>query len=131
MRILVIGGLLGVGALWAHTEQFIIKKSDVQEKKKSISNLREECCELSGDIIEGIPGLLHDIADLQHVAAHMVAGYVQDDKKSFCQKASKEQLISCIDELRELQERLDAIQAEISASVKKLKFTVFPAKSIS
>ena len=128
MRIFVIGGLLGMGTLLAVSEQFIIKKTDQVEKKKSIANLREECCQVSGDVIEAIPTLLHDIADLQHIATNMVAGYVQDDKKSFCQKASKEQLTTCIDELRELQERLDAIQAEISASVKKLKTTVFPAK---
>lgn len=124
VRIVIIGLALCTGSALRAPEQFVIKKDDT--KKKSIGAMKEECCQIGGDIIKCIPDLLRDVADMQQLATHLVDSYIQGDKESFCQKATKEQLVICMDELQALQESVEKIQSEISIKLKKLKPLILP-----
>jgi hypothetical protein len=125
MRYQIVGiAVLASMVILAVPEQFVIKKGQEPSKKQSVSSLRDQCCQASGELLEQIPDLLRNIADIQQVATRMVAGYVQEDKKGFCHKATKEQLAACLDDLEQLQVQIDSLQVEISAKASKLRRAV-------
>lgn len=123
MKQLIIVGLvcvsLGIFLLQANAaEDFTIKP---KKKTLSANALKEECCQVCGDLVALLPNALHTIADVQTVSAQFIAGYFESDKQSFCMKADRDKLGQCLERLENIRAAYERLDEELATECQALK----------
>ena len=123
MKRFIIVSVISVclGALLLHAakpEEFTVKP---KKKNVSVNTLREECCQVCGDLVSILPDALHTIADVQTVSAQMIAGYFESDKQSFCMKADRDKLAQCLERLENIRAAYERLAEELATECQELK----------
>lgn len=113
----VIVSLLLLGSSFLIASEFIQKKS---KKGPSMGALKEQCCQLFGDIVKEQASLLTQIAQFQQKAINAIEGYWQSDNSSWCLTASKEKLVQANEKLPRLETKLKLLIAEYENVLKDL-----------
>lgn len=106
-----------VCVVWSGGAQFTEKRI---KKGPSMSALKEQCCQLFGEIVGLIPDMLRNMADLQEKSVKSISGYWHGDKESFCSTASRETLAASKVSLEQLKEKMSALSHEIDSCLARL-----------
>jgi hypothetical protein len=94
--------------------QFTEKRT---KRGPSIGSLKETCCKLFGEILQSSAQLFCTMGAIQKQALSVIEGYVDGDKTSWCETASKQKLLMCKEKLSRLQAQLDALVQECADTI--------------
>ncbi len=104
-------GTVAISFCLAVAASFVVKKTN---KKPSLANLKEQCCEELGALLLLFPDIMHAMADVQSVAIKTIQGYWEGDKQTLCLQATKDQLESCCKKLTALHEQMDQMKTALA-----------------
>jgi hypothetical protein len=94
-----------------HAEHdFTVKK---KKKEPSVQVIKENCCELFGDLLKEIPTLLQETAHVQTRSLGAIQGFFESDKQSLCERMTKEQLSICNKKVETVLEQMDSLIAQL------------------
>ncbi len=108
---------VSVMSVWYGMAQFTEKRV---KKGPSMATLKEQYCQLCGEMLREVPVLLRKVAALQENALQAISGYWEGDKESFCNSASRQKLTTCKARLETLQEKISALCAEVDSCMVEL-----------
>ncbi len=90
--------------------EFVVKK----KKEPSLGQLKEINCQLFGDYLKTVPVLLNEVSRVQLKAIDALQGYFESDKKSLCERMSKEHHKLC-------QQKIEAIHQQMEQLIETLQ----------
>jgi hypothetical protein len=87
----------------------------VQPKKKllSKSKLTEHNTQILGDMLQGLPGLIKAVAELQEVAMERLVAYVEGNKTCFWACATQQELDACLAKLQKFEQHTQLMQKQV------------------
>jgi hypothetical protein len=100
--------------------QFTEKRS---KRGPSIGSLKESCCKIFGDVLQSSAQLFCSLGAVQKQALLIIEGYVDGDKESWCETASKQKLMTCKEKLSQLHAKIDEIVQECADTMRVITAT--------
>jgi len=90
-RGLVFFGII-VSVGWFIAGQFVSERKEKKVSSASTMVLREQCVQDKGEILQIIPDIMHELANIQSVLLTLIYAFFDGAKKCFLLSAKKDQL---------------------------------------
>jgi len=87
---LFAGIVVSVG--WFISGQFVLKRKEKKFSGVSTTVLREQCAQEMGDILQIIPDIMHELANIQSAELTHIYAFFNGEKQCFLLSANKDQL---------------------------------------
>lgn len=110
--------MMSMFAIVIDATQFVEKRGI--KKQPSLGALKDELCEQSGALLKSFSPLLHDIANLQTRLLATMQEYLEGNKGSWYEQASRTKLSDCSEKLRLLQEKITTVHDECTKLLKEM-----------
>ncbi len=95
--------------------QFTEKRS---KRGPSMGSLKESCCKIFGEVLQSSAQLFCSLGAVQKQALSAIEGYVDGDKGSWCETASKQKLMTCKEKLSQLHAKMDELEQECADTMR-------------
>lgn len=112
--------LLCLTSMLNFSSPFTVQKPKT-EKALSRSALQESCCQEMGDMLQLIPPVLTQLADVQAASLKQLCGFLQNDKSCFLDKADKAKLAEFDEKMKKLTAYLKEVNVQLAQQVKELQ----------
>ncbi len=98
--------ILVLSFCWLAAQTFVIKR---EKSAPSRTSLKETCCQEWGKILQVFPQVLKKAADIQETGLRHVYDFLQSDKNSRIERATKPELQKMVSQLQTFNERLQNV----------------------
>ncbi|MGB8366961.1 MAG: hypothetical protein WCD44_01250, partial [Candidatus Babeliales bacterium] len=109
---------------------FLLEKKEKKLPRMSINVLREECLKDMGDIMQIVPAIMREFADIQSILLTHIYAFL-DNEKCFLLSAKKEELADLNKKLTFYGQELRAIKRMLHEQVLSLSSLDADAKKVS
>lgn len=92
-------------------QSFIVKKK--KTKLPSMNKLKEQCCQELTEIMEVIPAIMHELADIHQLSQANIRHYVENEKQGLMGIQKKESLSKGVNHLNALKKAMVRLKAEL------------------
>ena len=116
---IIVSFMLIFSALYL-SAQFTEKRT---KRGPSMNSLKESCCKMFGDVLQSSAQLFCSLGNMQKQALSAIEGYVDGDKGSWCETASKQKLLTCKEKLSQLQAKIDELVQECADTLRAIAAT--------
>ncbi len=116
----IIGSFMLIFSALYISAQFTEKRS---KRGPSMGSLKESCCKMFGDVLQGSAQLFCSLGAVQKQALSTIEGYVDGDKESWCETASKQKLMTCKEKLSQLHAKIDELVQECADTLRVIAAT--------
>ncbi len=100
--------------------QFTEKRT---KRGPSMGSLKESCCKMFGEVLQSSAQLFCSLGAVQKQSLSAIEGYVDGDKGSWCETASKQKLITGKEKLSQLHAKIDDLVQECADTMRAMGAT--------
>ena len=77
---------------WIMAGQFVLERKEKKAPSVSTTALREQCVQERRDVLQIMPDIMHEIANIQSAVLTQISAFFDGDKQCFLLSAKKDQL---------------------------------------